>query len=195
MKTKKFVILFTLLFCIEKIFADEFITDWKGKNTGSEALPSYVESLFENDNPKKIIKKFNLNKNDLLFYDSETAMGKEIAEGTARLKVKGMAGEAIKKASGEEELVLNVVNLKKVYESWIKIEGDNGSYYKAYSVYKLSKSDFDDNVELAKLAREKFNAELEEAKKLEKNLQSKNEMELEEEVNSILDEIEISVEE
>lgn len=183
-KAKKLFI-FILLTCFAfSAFAaskKEQITDWKGKDFGEKAQASWLVKLFEKNNKKQTIKQFKLNKNDLIFYDSEISDGKEIALDNANSKAKNMAFLEIAKEAGQTELVSPIKNLEKLYETWVEFKDkEENIFYKAYSIYKMSKADFEENIALAKESQE--------------NLFLNNEAENSSEIyNSILDEPEVSV--
>lgn len=180
-KTKNLFIFILLTCFVFSAFSEEQITDWKGKDLREKAQASWLVKLFEKNNKKQTIKQFKLNKNDLIFYASETSDGKEIALDNANSKAKNMAFLEIAKEAGQTELVSPVKNLEKLYETWIEFKDKDGNiFYKAYSIYKMSKADFEENIALAKENQE--------------NLFLNNEAENSSEIyNSILDEPEVSV--
>lgn len=154
-----FIFLFLAIFTFSGFSASkkDKITDWKGKELGEKAQSSWLVNLFEKNNSKKLIKEFKLNKNDLIFYASETSEGKEIAIDNANSKAKNMAFLEIAKEAGLSELVSPVNNLENLYETWIEFTDKDGNiFYKAYSILKMSKADFEENVALAKASQENF---------------------------------------
>lgn len=152
-----FIFLFLAIFTFSGFAASkkDKITDWKGKDLGEKAQSSWLVNLFEKNNSKKLIKEFKLNKNDLIFYASETSEGKEIALDNANSKAKSLAFLEIAKEAGLSELVSPVNNLENLYETWIEVlDAEGNVFYKAYSIYKMSKADFEENVALAKESQE-----------------------------------------
>ncbi len=183
LKTKKIFILLIIFinFAVSGFAASkkEKIVDWKAKDLGEKAQSSWLVNLFEKNNSKRLIKEFKLNKNDLIFYASETSEGKEIALADANSKAKNMAFLEIAKEAGLSELVSPVKNLENLYETWIEfLDKDGNVFYKAYSIYKMSKADFEENVALAKESQENLILNDEDSQEI---------------YDSILDEPEVSV--
>ncbi len=143
MNLKRFFLIPFAIFCTSLLCAESTITDWKGRISGMEAEPLWLEKLVENGTEKPLRKKFKLAKSARVFYAQETSEVKEIAILQANLNVKKQVLLTLNKDNKTENENLSakieqISGLTKIYETWQQIEDDDNSvYYEAFAVYKL----------------------------------------------------------
>lgn len=137
--------LMALFLLIIAQFAFSEAIDWTGMNLGMDEYPSWLSNFVEKSNDKKLRKKFDLKKDDIVFFGFSKNSSKNYSLTNARLnavtKLKKMISDNLREKKNID--VILVSGYEELYTYW---EEDEDEIFKTYIVYSISKENFLKNI-------------------------------------------------
>lgn len=144
---KKILIALCLLIISQNIFSE--VVDWTGMNLGFDEYPSWLSNFVEKSNDKKLRKKFDLKKDDIVFYGFSENSSKTFSLTNARLdgvtKLKKMVSDNLDNKKNLN--VISVSGYEELYTYWEEDDDEDGDEtFRTYIVYSISKENFEKNI-------------------------------------------------
>ena len=126
-----------LIFCCYSLFAvtKQRIISWRGKEMGAESRPKWLTSYIEKNNEKEIRKKFEVEKNELIFFESADDYVLENARYTAEMLCRKKILDYKNKLKNKTDKTIRISGMQLLTEYWEQYEDKS---YRVYIFYVIS---------------------------------------------------------
>ena len=124
-----------IFFCLiaSYLFAERI--DWKGKEMGMKPNPAWLSTYLKKNEEKNIRRKFDIDKNAVIFYAISEDLSLENAKYTAEMDCRKKVLEYLKESNKNRD-VINVSGMERVTDYW---EKDSDGTYKFYVFYTIAR--------------------------------------------------------
>jgi hypothetical protein len=133
---KKFISILLIFFCCSLFaFAKQKVISWKGKEMGAESSPKWLLSYIEKNNEKEIRKKFEIEKNELIFFETADDFVLENAKYTAEMLCRKKILDYKNELRNKSDKTLRISGMQLLTEYWEQYEDKS---YRVYVFYVIS---------------------------------------------------------